>query len=329
MLTEIISDPNYLRNKVLCGMALSVGIFCLFVITLNIYLQDYTLAFIELVLCLNCIFIYKQTKSHSINGWQLFLLPYFLLMVIIYATYTKGLHEGVFLWSYIIPTLFYLLYGIRHGFITAFIVAFVQTIIIVNKESSELYDTTIISINFFIAYLAVWVISHIYEKNRVQIQQTLSMHALTDPLTHLFNRLALRHFFTDRINHQLPVSVAIIDLDLFKRINDNYGHDAGDFVLCHFAQQLKDNLDKQQVYRIGGEEFALLMQATATDTHQILSKLLQQRQNEILQYNHHRIEFTFSAGISTTETGSTLTDLLKSADLKLYIAKNSGRNQIQ
>lgn len=328
MQNEIISNPNYLRNKVLKGMAATIGLFCLLVIMVNIYLGAYFLAILEVLLAIVCFCVYKKSKADTISGWQSYLLPYFFLLVVLYGSYIKDLNEGLFLWCYIMPTLFYLLYGNRHGFITVLAVGIIQTAIILSKEGTELYNTTLISINFLLAYVSVWVVSHIYEKNRVIAQNSLKDLALRDPLTNAFNRLALKHHFDTIIDHNSPFSVVIIDIDLFKLINDTYGHDAGDLVLCRFVEQFRLVLADHEIYRIGGEEFALLVQKEPEHILEIVNQLLVHTQNTAIEYDGQHIQFTFSAGIAAGAPTTTLSELLKAADVKLYEAKQSGRCRI-
>ncbi len=310
-------------------MAVVIGCFCLIVIAINIHLQAYTLAVVEGFLLLTCIFIYRKAKKNLLSGWSLFILPYFFLLVVIYGTYIKELSEGLFLWSYIIPTLFYLLYGRSHGFIIATIVAIVQTASIFIKEDTPLYNTTVISINFILAYISIWVVSHIYESKRDQAQKELKELALRDPLTKAYNRLALIYFFDKKLQEKTELSIIVIDLDFFKQINDNYGHDAGDLTLKECVKSLRIFLGDEQIYRIGGEEFALLIPSKRELAFELINKIRLHIEQHKIQYKEHTIKFTFSAGVIECLKSNSLSDSLKEADLRLYKAKNNGRNQIQ
>lgn len=325
---EIIYQPNYIRDKVLAGMAVVIGLFCLIVIAVNIQLEAYVLALIEVWLLLTCIFVYRKYQRNSLAGWNLFVLPYFFLLVIIYGSYFTNLSEGLFLWSYTIPTLFYLLYGRKHGFITSAIVAIVQTLSLLNKEDSQLYNSTVVSINFSLAYMSIWVISHIYELSKDKSQKKLQELALRDPLTGVYNRLALKHFFTKQTTANTKNSLAIIDLDFFKKVNDNYGHDAGDTVLQQFIQVLRLSVDDNQIYRLGGEEFVLIIPAERNVAFALIDTMKQAVAQHKVQYKQESIAITFSAGLVEYGLDDSLSDTLQHADLKLYQAKNNGRNQI-
>ena len=325
---DIIYQPHYIRDKVLAGMAVVIGFFCLIVIAVNVQLEAYVLALIEVFLLLTCIFVYREYKKNRLGGWNLFILPYFFLLVIVYGTYFKGLSAGLFLWSYIIPTLFYLLYGRNHGFIISAIVAIVQTASVLNKEDIALYNTTVISINFILAYVSIWVISHIYQSNKDKTQKKLQELALRDPLTGAYNRLALKHFFSKELPVDSKHTMVVIDLDFFKEVNDAYGHDAGDMVLQEFIKLLRLFLDDKQIYRLGGEEFAVLIPHDRDVAFKLVSSIKEHLKRESVQYEGHSIVFTFSAGIAECREKGSLSDVLKSADCLLYQAKNSGRNQI-
>lgn len=159
--------------------------------------------------------------------------------------------------------------------------------------------------------------------------------SITDELTGLYNR---RHFesnfereFLRAKRYNSNLSVAIVDIDFFKQINDKYGHLTGDFVLREIAFILKDSLRKtDMVFRYGGEEFAILL--TETDSEQSLIPLERLRkyiETKTFVKSGNSIKFTVSIGVSSNiiET-NTPDELLELADKALYKAKNSGRNQV-
>ncbi len=329
MYSHLISTSEKIQNKVLKGMAIAFGFFCIILIATNIYLQAYTLAIIEFFLVLTCIFVYHKAKNNLLGGWNLYVLPYFFLSIVIYGTYIKELNEGLFLWCYIVPTLFYLLYGQKHGFIIATLVAIIQIVNIMSKQDSQLYNITVISINFILAYFSIWLVSHIYETNREKAQKQLKELALRDPLTGAYNRLALQYFFDKKMKAQNTLSIAIIDLDLFKEVNDSFGHEAGDIILQECVTLLKQSTEDNQVFRLGGEEFALLIPADLHNTFELINNIRLTIEQNTTQYKEHSISFTFSAGISQCLPDRSLSHTLDDADLKLYQAKNNGRNQVQ
>jgi len=165
----------------------------------------------------------------------------------------------------------------------------------------------------------------------------LALEALSrvDPLTELGNR---RDFF-DRAERELarscrlnePLALMILDLDHFKRINDQRGHLAGDEVLRHFSGLCRQGLRTADIAgRLGGEEFAVLMPATDEATAKVVAERMRgaMETNVAITPEGDPVACTVSIGITTraTDTAS-VRDLLRKADAALYDAKRNGRNQ--
>ena len=156
--------------------------------------------------------------------------------------------------------------------------------------------------------------------------------AKRDYLTKLYNR---RFFFSvaeslyaDAQKAQTPLSVAMIDIDHFKLINDNYGHDIGDQVLLHMAELLNDNLGSYLVARFGGEEFCVLLDSiNQSEASQFLDKFRQKIEQSQVSFDDNNIKYTISIGISD-DVNNDLDDLIQKADQALYRAKHGGRNQV-
>lgn len=165
-----------------------------------------------------------------------------------------------------------------------------------------------------------------------QLEAELREQTLRDPLTGLHNRRALAlHFARERQRpgaQGQPLTLALLDIDHFKHINDNFGHAAGDTVLQALGHLLSEGLRTSDVvYRVGGEEFALLMpQANAEQALQRLRVLRDTARGHPLRPDGAPV--TFSAGIATCHDGQrTLDDLLRAADAALYAAKAAGRDR--
>ncbi|WP_202369311.1 GGDEF domain-containing protein [Pseudomonas sp. MWU318] len=159
--------------------------------------------------------------------------------------------------------------------------------------------------------------------------------ALIDPLTGLPNRAAwserLEHEIKQWQQHGNTLSLAMLDLDHFKRINDNYGHLAGDKVLKIIATVLRKRLRAADfIARFGGEEFVLLLPAT---TPAVGAKLLESLRAAIeacpFHFKGERVTITISMGLASFKTGEHSDLVLKRADQALYRAKNGGRNRVE
>lgn len=159
--------------------------------------------------------------------------------------------------------------------------------------------------------------------------------AETDPLTALANRAAMTRRFNDLVEYSKAFndvfSLVLIDLDRFKMINDSFGHDAGDRVLVHFAEQMRVVLrDRDVVGRIGGEEFMLFMHgASGEQAYAVVERLQAQLRDQKLRLRELVLRYTFSAGIAQWAPGKTLDTLYHEADQALYAAKHAGRDQIR
>ncbi|PAW53603.1 hypothetical protein CKQ80_13480 [Pseudomonas moraviensis] len=159
--------------------------------------------------------------------------------------------------------------------------------------------------------------------------------ALIDPLTGLPNRAAwserLEHEIRQWQQHGNTLSLAMLDLDHFKRINDNYGHLAGDKVLKIIATVLRKRLRGADfIARFGGEEFVLLLPAT---TPTVGAKLLETLRAAIeacpFHFKGERVTITISMGLASFKPGEHSDLVLKRADQALYRAKNGGRNRVE
>ena len=159
--------------------------------------------------------------------------------------------------------------------------------------------------------------------------------ALIDPLTGLPNRAAwserLEHEIKQWQQHGNTLSLAMLDLDHFKRINDNYGHLAGDKVLKIIATVLRKRLRGSDfIARFGGEEFVLLLPATPPA---VGAKLLETLRAAIeacpFHFKGERVTITISMGLATFRAGEHSDLVLKRADQALYRAKNAGRNRVE
>lgn len=175
---------------------------------------------------------------------------------------------------------------------------------------------------------------------RKQMEETLARQAMTDPLTGLGNR----RYLQDQANLEMarsrrsgePLCLIAIDLDHFKRINDEYGHDVGDTVLQAFAHTAKKLLREGDVLcRMGGEEFAVLLPSTSREqAMQIAERIRQALETSPAEVcsdviEGGRLRYTASLGVTRVlSEETTLKPAIKRADLGLYAAKEQGRNQI-
>ncbi|MCY1204732.1 diguanylate cyclase (GGDEF) domain protein [compost metagenome] len=169
-----------------------------------------------------------------------------------------------------------------------------------------------------------------------RLHEQLQEQALRDPLTGLYNRRYLGELFARELARSqrecTSISLALIDLDHFKQLNDRHGHLVGDDVLRAVAIHLTGNLrGSDAVFRIGGEEFLLLLPGAAgAEAFARLQALCQALASQPLPTREGPLSVTLSAGLAVWPAqGQTLEELMQAADAALYDAKRNGRNQVQ
>lgn len=158
--------------------------------------------------------------------------------------------------------------------------------------------------------------------------------ALLDPLTGVHNRLSLDSTLIREIElarrHQTDLSMIIVDIDHFKRVNDVFGHAAGDSVLKHTASILLQTArSTDMIFRYGGEEFLLLLSNTTGKGALLLAERLRQNIATVAAYhNKISIPLTASFGVTSLQRSDTDKTLFERADQALYAAKTAGRNRV-
>ncbi len=162
--------------------------------------------------------------------------------------------------------------------------------------------------------------------------QMLYKEAGTDPLTGLPNRRAMIETIEKyyKENGDKPFSVAIADIDYFKTINDTYGHSAGDYTLVKLTELFTEHaMGRYSVCRWGGEEFCFFLPGMNLDEAGVVMKDLCFAVEKLkLAHEGHEFAVTITIGVEEYDFASPLEELLDTADEKLYMGKNAGRNQV-
>jgi len=175
-----------------------------------------------------------------------------------------------------------------------------------------------------------------YEKRRAAEgrAERATRLAITDSLTEILNRrgitIRLLQSIAQSERYHRPLSVALLDIDRFKEVNDTHGHPAGDWVLKEVARLLTETLRApDSLGRYGGEEFLLVLPETDLDaTHVITERVRRRVRQTDFDVDGTSIKLTVSVGATQFQTGEPLADLFARVDRALYDAKESGRNLV-
>ncbi|MEM5594308.1 response regulator [Niallia circulans] len=169
-------------------------------------------------------------------------------------------------------------------------------------------------------------------ERHIERKKIFDQSVLVDELTEVYNRKFLKdsytRFISDTARTKTSGTIAIVDIDYFKRVNDTYGHVVGDKVLKAFAQFLKTNIrTTDTLFRFGGEEFVILFQrAGESEVIDVLNRMLKRFSGIEFEENGGKFSLSFSAGVfEVTSNDIPLNKAIEKADEALYLAKEDGR----
>lgn len=287
---------------------------------------------------------WRSLRSHILRAaWCLILLATSIGIFIHHTT-------AMTFWFCLFPTLNYLLFGRRSGaalsaivFVLMVGIALFPAVHLFSPErltSNESHTIAIWHVGGL--YICLWLLTHRYEINHQRSEQILENMATRDALTGLLNRHALQRDVKPPYNlvchsthcrtqseNVTSGSLLLLDLDYFKQINDRYGHHAGDAVLIQTAQLLQRLLPNHAIYRIGGEEFCILLNGmTKEGALGVAESLRIQLAQHHFHAINHQIQLTASIGVGELQPKHSLEQALYVADDALYLAKQNGRDQV-
>jgi len=175
---------------------------------------------------------------------------------------------------------------------------------------------------------------HYYVASVREAERRLNLLATTDPMTGLLNR---RHFLamasremSQASRSGAPAAMVLVDIDLFKRFNDEHGHAVGDKAICHVAALLSSQLrDGDLIGRWGGEEFILMLPGTSPEgAAQLCERLRERTEANPVQAGELSLPVTVSVGLAAIDVQAPLEEAIQGADCALYGAKAEGRNRV-
>jgi len=265
------------------------------------------------------------------------------LLIISLITFTSALifvpqDEFRMIWFYLLIFVAYMLQGRTSGIF--YTLASIVIILTVHYFVELQLSQTAINSGVFGLIIGSFL-SHVYankitdyENSLKQQNSSLSVLASTDYLTGIMNRRMFNeiseHYFQTAQKDHLSLTLLLLDLDHFKKVNDTYGHQVGDQLLICFVKTIENILTKSDIFaRIGGEEFAILLsQIDKKDAYDLAEKIRKEVENITIECEGQNVYVRTSIGITQNgATDSSFDDIFSRSDMALYQAKNKGRNQ--
>lgn len=333
MEADIFNPSQQIRRAVLFWLSLLLTFAAIVIAYLNITLGSFQLMWgydILFALFSGCVCF--QTYYNHCRQLVIEIYAYALIGAIALGVALHSIHHGMLIWASLFPLMFYLLLGTKKGVIatTIGIVLVLSAAVFKMLQYHGVFHPYIL-VNFILCYLCIWVVSHILEVKRARSDSSLQQLASRDALTGVYNRHALVHNF-ERYRHnniQQPMALLILDLDFFKQVNDQYGHDVGDKVLIQAAALIDKHSDENPVYRIGGEEFCVALRNTSNKEALYKAERIRKAIEDYHFFSAEKpIALTASIGVYQCDPFNSLEKVLHIADMELYKAKKNGRNQV-
>ena len=308
-------------------MLLILTAFAVLAISPFVYIRwqegDMVMAFIDAALVIGtAVFFAFVYFTRKVDTAKLLLSSFFAIAIVVIVAIRGQSH---LFWLYPVMIAFFYILPAKPAGIICFIA--LTLIIIILFPSTSTVELLTIAATLFLNAAFSYVIFDNYNKTN----NRLALLASIDPLTSSGNRRALDNklekILADQKRATSKVSLLLLDLDHFKKINDNYGHANGDIVLVELVELIqKSSRALDALYRYGGEEFILLpLKVDLQEATQVAEKLRVLVEKTSFADN---ISVTVSIGVAQYRAGETAEAWISRADAALYLAKDSGRNQV-
>lgn len=321
-----------LMRVILAATGLTLGTFA----SLQYLDGNHLLALCELFAAtLSLLGAWRVAHVRQLDFWiYLYIVPTSSFLV--YIIVMPNASATAFVWVYLIPLLCYLLLGRLRGFLLAVPFMVLAVVLYFQQHRYSLDAAGLIDLgNAVLCGLLLLAFVHIYETMRARAYLQLQRLAQTDALTGVESRgsfqQALERSLQEAERSQLSVVLVILDVDHFKQVNDEWGHDAGDMALQHLCKSMVGRVRvTDTIGRLGGEEFGLVLRNTnLAAARPVIEALRAQISSSPLHYDSHQIKLSATFGLAEwPNDGRTADELYRCADRRLYCGKLQGRNQL-
>ncbi len=276
----------------------------------------------------------KLTDDYTTSSY---IILYFLFALMLYLVYSGGVQQTGSMWSFILPPVILFIHGLKKGLTELFLFLLIvaSMLFVENGSFLETTYTYAFKVRLVLILFVTIMLSALYQytrevsmKRMIKMQSDLEFFLRRDPLTGLYNRRGY-DYNIKHIESAEYGAILMCDIDHFKKINDTYGHSAGDCVLQVVANVIKENIRIQDFsVRWGGEEFFIFLSTvTSNEAYNIAEKLRRKIENTPIRYHDKMINVTMSIGISIVEKDIPLSEAIKNADNAMYLSKSRGRNK--
>jgi len=321
--TKNMARPRKRRELILISLSVAFALGVFPFIFLRISNNEWGHAVFNTVLFVvfvfNAVYVYKTRKEHIAR--IIFALTVVMGMFI--GFYING--KGELMWSY--PALVALFFTVRARVAAIFCLICISWAAYILYPLMELFEfeTYLFTVSF--TCMAVFIFANITQ----QQHQALTRLSRRDPLTNLRNRRAFDERLDDvigSVRDGQQTNLILFDIDHFKRFNDEFGHSVGDEVLCKLGHVVCKRLRKtDKIYRIGGEEFAIVLANTNNEEAKGVASDIREIVEKTSIINDRVI--TISLGVAEYYENESKDSWFKRCDEALYLAKDSGRNNLK
>ncbi|BBO26990.1 diguanylate cyclase (GGDEF) domain-containing protein [Marisediminitalea aggregata] len=289
----------------------------------------------------------KALLLHSKVLYNHVLAPFILVVslagLMLYLVITGGVANTGPLWIYVLPPVAMFFAGVVYGVITVAVFITLCSYILFAADGWFVvaHYTTEFKLRLLYSFATVTFLSAFYEHSRQtsfnivkDLSDKFEKQAQQDILTRLPNRRGIQQFIefeSARARRQKkPLTLILCDIDRFKRVNDQYGHDGGDVVLKHVSDLFKASIREQDgVARWGGEEFLFVLPDTEESNAVVLAeKVRETLATSLVELQQEKVVITASFGVAQIDFEQGLDKALTLADKALYKAKEKGRNKV-
>lgn len=248
----------------------------------------------------------------------------FIGLILWYIVYHQGVNA--IYWSYVYVLCLYFVLRHHQALLVNFV--FLLGMAPLSVKAVGDYESYRVIVTMALSGFVAYIFAYIVESQR----QFLEEQAITDVLTGVYNRRHLhtrmKELISERSRHGHQLAQILFDIDNFKEINDEFGHDYGDKVLANTVQTIRSRIRlTDQVFRHGGDEFVILLPATGLNEAQKIAEDIRKLvvDSEANEYGSASI----SCGVCEYQEDESLRSWVHRSDLAMYNAKKSGRNQVQ